>query len=215
MGSFNEIDDTIIYQDEHFMLCQDILGNTYYKAKCSKCGEWFGVDFNNVVKSINGIKVGNPLNPTIVSYPYKVYATIESCVTCGYRHVFDAKEYAEFTKFKVEDATETCYFRKFNSSFSKFEYKIFNAELIAKYILGNMSKTIYMVGNEHNYYNFVKKTIISGKVMDSCLLSAIMIDIIDNTKLDDNELAEWYDIGLDFLTIEQLKEIDPLISSLL
>ena len=202
---YSQWEDIVIYQDKEVRLLQDCLGNTYYEAKCSCCGNWGVVDFRDTIKSIKGLVVGNPKNPITVTYPYRVKAVVSKCEECDYVHIFDAHEYSEITKFTAEEAEETChYVSDFTKSTGRLKYKIRDAEKIAKYILAVISQSIFVCGSEDEYFEEVKKRITSDEIVDICLVTVILFDLIENKRYMDKEIDDWCDDGDTFLTKDEI-----------
>lgn len=206
--------DMIVYEDNTFRLFQAMNGETYYKAKCSHCGEWFDINFSDIVNSINNIFVGEKGKKIISTYPYPVTAVIVDCPACEFTHVFDGRKYVEINTFRKEDATQECIYNSKNGTYQRITYKIFDSELIAKYVLGAVYVSIFHYA-DMDYYKIIQNLIQSGKIMEPCLVSTIMIDIIDNDKYDDTLLEEWYLEGYDKLSNLEIDMWDEIVQLML
>lgn len=214
-SSYEYLDDMLVYSDNTFRLLQNRTGTLYYQAKCNECDTWFDVDFDNIVYSIDGLEVGNPDEPIKIDFKHKVNAVIETCSGCQYKHVYDSRTYKEITVFTSSEILETCFYHTDQSVYGRLPYKLSEAYIIARYILSLVSISIFMVGFDDDYFRIVKSLIISNKIMEPCLVSVIMCDIIDKCEYDDDVFDEWDIDGLNKLTVEQLEHCDNIARLLL
>lgn len=210
-----EIDSNIsvLFDDGKLRLSQDKNNKTFYEVKCSNCGSWNKVNFKDIYKNIDGIKVGKKESTTYINYPYDVKVVINECEKCGFTHVYDANEYYEITDFSVNNITDICTYKGYLDSFESFRYNVFYADIIAKYIIGKISRYIFMFCNyEPDIYLEVKKSLQSNEVMEVCLIGVMMCDLINKNRCTEQNVENWYKNGKDIIPTDILDQCNIIAS---